>query len=221
MNRILSRLWGIDYTKYWDDFAQADPCSVNKQLKPGSNVLPKKFVFEWIVGNDKVGDCVSPWGHTEIIIRKKLGLEVAQEFSGIKIIPTEAQGVPRKKGARKKITAPIEFIGLWPTHWASYDEKLSTVEMQERFAGIMLPTIVGAQIMELDYGAYPATGVPVESPRIPGKGLFVHAEDVAGFDVFRLMQFSGMLVCTDKFREFLVSKHVNNMVFLEVGDVLG
>jgi hypothetical protein len=220
IKKIVSRLWSINYSDYWDEFAQADPYSVNQPPKPGSNTFPKKFIFEWKVGKDKVGDCVNPWGGSEIIIRKKLGLDIAQKFEGIKIIPAEALGAPRKKGAHKKIADPIEFVGLRPTHWVSYDEKLSTVEMRERFSGIMLPTIIGAQVMEPDYKAYPVTRVPIESPRIQDKGLFVYANDVAGFEIFRLMQFPGMLACTDKFRDFLLLRQVNNMIFLEIGDIL-
>ena len=221
MGKIVSHLWDITFSSdYWDEFARAVPRSLSRVPMLGSTSSPEKFIFEWSVGNDIVGDCVCPWGHTEIIIRKALGLEIAREFAGIKTIPAEALGVPRKKGERKKLSAPIEFIGLWPTHWASYDEKLSTVERREGVAGIMLKTIVGAQIMEPDRKVYPAIHRLVEKPRIPGKGLFVHAADIEGFDVFRLMQFPGRLVCTDKFRDFFVSKNVNNVIFLEIGDVL-
>jgi hypothetical protein len=125
MNKVYSRVWQPRSEKFWSPYAWTETRSINRVPEIGSDVAPPEFLFEWQLGSDLVGDCVSPWGDTEIIIRKALAQEIVTQFSEIKLIPARALGVPRKKGARKRVVdSPIEFAGLWPTRWASFDERL-------------------------------------------------------------------------------------------------
>jgi hypothetical protein len=220
MAKVYSKIWDLGSPINREIYADASPESVNTGPNVDSELSPEEFVFKWEPGSDLVGDCIWPWMPGQITIRKELASELVSKFAGMKMFLTTALGAPRKKGARKRPIDPIEFAVLWPTHWLSYDEELSTVEEKIRFANIKLPTIIGAETYEQDYRPLEGINKHEHVPRLPDKGLFVHREDLAGFEIFRPRQLGGMMLCTDKFRQFFVERNVSNILFLEVGDVI-
>ena len=115
---------------------------------------------------------------------------------------------------------PIEFAALWPTHWVSYDEEISTVGLQDSWVGMPLKSILGAQRIDLDFRSIPGKCIPIEYLRIPGKGMFIYKSKLENFQVFRVRQFPAKIHCSDQFRNFFIEHNVTNIVFLEVGDVI-
>ena len=153
-------------------------------------------------------------------MKKKLAQEVVQNFKNIEIRSVTVTGVPRRKGRRAQPYEPIEYAALWPKYWTAYDEQISTVKVLPTSSGIMLETIVGAERIDVDYDSFPDKNVPIEIPRVPGCGIFIHYDDLDGHDLFHISQFPGMLVCTDRFHDFIIERKVTNIIFLEIGDVI-
>ena len=67
---------------------------------------------------------------------------------------------------------------------------------------------------------FPDKNVPIEIPRVPGCGIFIQYDDLDGHDLFHISQLPGMLVCTDRFHDFIIERKVTNIIFLEIGDVI-
>jgi hypothetical protein len=57
-------------------------------------------------------------------------------------------------------------------------------------------------------------------PREKNKGFFVPEELLDGCDLFRVSEFEGRSLCTDRFRDFVLKRGYTNITFLEAGDVV-
>jgi hypothetical protein len=219
-SRSRSKLWEVGWPLGWGEYARARSKSRVPYPTPTAIAPPNNYAFEWEPGFDKVGDCVWPWHPSDIAIKKKLALEVVQNFKNIESRPVIVTGVPRRKGRRAKPYEPIEYAALWPKYWTAYDEQISTVKVLPNSSGIMLETIVGAERIDVDYDSFPDKNVPIEIPRVPDCGIFIHYRDLDGHDLFHIKQFPGMLVCTDRFHDFIFERKVTNIILLEIGDVI-
>jgi hypothetical protein len=62
--------------------------------------------------------------------------------------------------------------------------------------------------------------VPVDRRRVPGKGLYVRADDLGDADFFRVREARGWDFCTDRFKEFVEERGFSNVAFWEYGDVI-
>ena len=56
--------------------------------------------------------------------------------------------------------------------------------------------------------------------RVPDKGLFVREVDLNGADIFRVQEFPGWILCTDRAKTFVEDRRLTNVTFLEYGDIL-
>jgi hypothetical protein len=220
VEKITAKIWELNSPIDRNLYANALPESVNSGPIVDSEYSPEEFTFKWETGSDLIGDCVWPWGEGQITIRKELCDELMQSFSGMNVFAATALGTPRKKGSRGMDVYPVKYCVLWPTHWVSYDETLSTVAEEMRFAGIKLPTIVGAERYEHDYRPLDRVNSYSHVSRVPNKGLFFHRKELLEHNIFRPRKFPGMLLCTDNFKDYFTKRKISNILFLEIGDVI-
>jgi hypothetical protein len=59
----------------------------------------------------------------------------------------------------------------------------------------------------------------IKIPRKRGKGLFVEESQLDGCDFFRA-KYTGLTLCTDKAKNFIVERGYGNVDFLEYGDII-
>ncbi len=58
-------------------------------------------------------------------------------------------------------------------------------------------------------------------PREKGMGLFFSNKDVSEYGFFKPMDADSFLLCTETVKEYIERKHYSNVLFLEVGDIIG
>jgi hypothetical protein len=62
--------------------------------------------------------------------------------------------------------------------------------------------------------------VPVFTPRIDGKGLFVDKDELGAANLFSFHEFPNWTICTDSVKLFIEENRFTNVIFLHYGEVV-
>jgi len=54
--------------------------------------------------------------------------------------------------------------------------------------------------------------------RVPGQGLFVREQDLAGADLFKVVERNDLTLCTDRVKDFITERGFANVDFFEIGE---
>ena len=178
-------------------------------------------IVEWEEGSDVVADFVNVLGL--IIVREPIAATLVSRFRGWTKYPIELFDAPRlhrparvTKRTKKRVWMPYEgppLVELFVTHEVSLLPQ-STVRFEKECAVCGGRTYVrnGFEGVEHRQGSK-------HNARLVGNGLFVAHDELKGCDVFRPRS-TGLTLCTDAVRDFIVAERYSNVEFFEYGDVI-
>ncbi len=177
--------------------------------------------IEFVPSSLEIAEFTWVWG-MNVCISCQIEEELKQ-FSGWE--PLNTYLVKTKDKSRTKPTVPFPYDGpelnvLWVTHWVTMNEVWSTFMRRQPEPG--LPNIEFYGIEECETKWDPDTDEVelIYKKREPGKGIFVEKGDLGNCDFFRIRQWPGAMMCTDRVRDFAIKKGYRNVMFLEAGDVI-
>jgi hypothetical protein len=164
------------------------------------------------------------WG---VFVKRDLAEELIRlGVRGFKPGPVEVKedSECRKKKAKNRVKFPYEstpLAELWITKWVQMDLGRTTYEVETLSDGTVRKGLVGIQRKETDWNRETFEYTERCIPREPGKGLFVRARELEGFQLFKVSDFAGIsLYCTDEFKDLIESKGYTNVAFWEIGEVI-
>lgn len=196
--------------------------SGKKCPKCGSIIEDKRetLTVEWEDGSDQIGDFVH--AGAEIILQDRVAKQLRRIATGFTAAAIAFYDHPN---LRKPATVPDDDTET--RIWLPYkgptlsqlivDRKValadrSTVEIDricESCSTIRYKRILGVEKKTRS----------IAKPRVDGKGLFVHADDLKGDGIFSPIGTS-LTLCTNKVKVFMESEGFSNVEFLEYGDVI-
>jgi len=176
-----------------------------------------ELVVEWEDGSDLIGDFIACGAR--IVAKKKIVDDITKNFKGVfkrKIHYFDHPQLYKKKSKkiRKRIWLPYEGPELCEIDVVKEVDlhESSTVVIDEicsKCGGIIYGGINGVEINDSSHSI----------PRISGKGLFVDADELDGYDIFKI-KYTWIILCTDNFKTFVESNCYTNVQFLEYGEII-
>ena len=183
------------------------------------------LVLEWDLKGE-FGDFSWPAFNDEIVVKKNTFYLLKTtapylKFEQLKLII--APGVERVGPDTINGVAKLEaqLVNLLVDVEVEADLDFSSIEVEQPCEGCGRQGYFVSGIEYDDFISTPGTeewGLR-KVPREPGKGLFVKRENVASSPIFKITQFSGSFYCLSEFKDFVVSKKLNNIKFREVGEL--
>lgn len=205
--------------------AECDRCS-----RGADYARPTPLVFEWEPGSDLIGDFTWPDG-ARVAVKGPVYEALAQRFRGIHAEPVEMVQDPKLKRPKRptKRTKPRvwlpyvgpELVELWPERTVPFlPHTTLDIHLRCEDCGRELPNISGFEYKAHKWNPKLMDLVPDLQPRIPGQGLFVAATEIGDTPIFRVEEFTEMILCTDEVKTFIQEKGFTNVDFWEYGDVV-
>ena len=176
----------------------------------------------WQPGSDEVGDFTWPGFDSEVVVTGKV-LEILNQFQGfepgpVKIVE-DANAPKRTKRVRLPYTGPPLFE-LLVTARISMDWQRSSAELENECAecGAVRWELSGVERWESHFDQDLKRLVRVKMDRVPGAGICVNETDLGVVSIFRVVEFPGWVLCTDRVLEVVEEAGFSNVSFLEVGE---
>lgn len=173
---------------------------------------------EWDDGSDQIPDFVNTIGPT--IVRSAIANELLTQFRGFTKGEIRMPDHPNLRRPDKVAKRTAKRV------WLPYDgPELCYFACDEIDFLPSTTTTVRKDCRECDTKTYErVTGIESKNSRThelrqPGCGFFFSTDAVGDRDIFR-PRHMGFNLCTDRVREFVLSRNWNNVEFLEVGDVI-
>lgn len=198
-----------------------------KRGDPPRSVRVKPLIIQWEPGATLVGDFTWP-GTGDYIVKRSVGEElISVGFGGFELGPVEM--IPncdfQDRKPRTMIQLPYdgpEIADLFVTKYVSLDRQYSSIRVKGYEHGGPVFDLEGIERMEVgewhrDTGALDEIHVP----RTKNMGAFVDAKRLDGCDIFKITELNGWVICTDRVRDFIVSKNYTNITLFEVGEIIG
>lgn len=191
------------------------------QPKYGRGERESPLIIKWDLQARVAGDFTFPCVVSDIMVKRTIGEELLRAgFKGFQLGSVEIQ--TKQKTIRLKSPAGLihEFVEILITKVVPLRETKSTfsTEISMGKTYYRMPGI--AYATATNYGRIKEPLNRVLVPREKGKGFFVQENLLSGCDVFRVSEFEGRTLCTDRFREFVKEHGYTNVSFLEAGDVV-
>lgn len=163
---------------------------------------------DWGSGGDKIGDFVFCYG---------VNVCKASVFKALKDNFKELKGGDLKYNKTDK---EINAKNPKRLKWLPKND----VQLKAFFSPKSFDCLVQSTIKINDRGMIRFEGVAelrgnLIIPREEKKGLFFSSDAIGDYDFFTLTN-SGILLCTDRVKQFCEKQNYENVVFLEVGDVI-
>ncbi len=158
--------------------------------------------MEWMPGSDIVGDFVWCGVSFEVVTKLEIANQLKREFNGFEIREIEMRQerkikTPKnpKRVKNKRIFLPYtgpELCELWITSWANLDIESSGLKLEKRCK---------------------ACGYDFYKPQ--NSGFVLDESSWVGSDFYRIHQFSGIVLCTERVKRFIDEKEYTNVAFIE------
>jgi hypothetical protein len=166
-----------------------------------------------------------------VAVKKSVFDALARKFRGIHTEPVDMVQDPRLRSPKRasarnkpRVWLPYsgpELVELWLDHVTPFLPATTTqVDWHCDNCGREPRSITGVETKSHRYDQNKKDLVPDVHPRAHGQGVFVAAANVKDHPIFRLEEFSGSILCTDKVKSFIESEGFTNVDFLEYGDVV-
>ena len=177
------------------------------------------LLVEWKEGSDSIADFTNAYGR--IVIKESVANELMLEFNGGKKTSLQFSQHPNlfkpkvlKKRSPKTIWLPYSgppICELRASVVIPFHPK-STIKIEEQCE------MCGSIVYE-EFEGIEVKDSHKHVPRIEGKGLFFDQNDLEGIDIFRPRD-TGMLLCSEKVKDYIEDKQFSNVEFLEVGETV-
>ena len=191
----------------------------------------RPLIIEWEPGSDIIGDFVWPGFANDIAIEVDAFEDLRQRFSGFESGPVEMVQDPklRKPRLNTEHTKPRVWLSyegpplydLWVTSCVDMDQQRTTAKLTKSCngCGYQQYEIVGIERRSVEMDQDKMELAWTRTPRVPGQGLFLDKLRLNDTDIFRVKEFSGCILCTDRVKAYIEDRRLNNVTFLEYGDV--
>jgi len=189
--------------------------------------FPKPMILVWEPGSDVVGDFSFTGGR--VAVKRTVFDALAQTFSGIVAEPIEMDQEPKLKRPKRvtkrtqpRIWLPYEgppLVEMWIERMFPYMPSTTVVVYDHcEDCGRGLRDIVGLE--DVDSHWIGETMELIRTPRVPGQGVFVREADLGGVKIFRIEEFTRVILCTNEVKAFIEERGFTNVEFLEYGNVV-
>ena len=185
------------------------------------------LIFEWEPDSDVVGDFVWPGLGADIAITDR-GVKVLERFTQFELGPIEMNQDPKLKKTRRskpRVWLPYEgpaLHDLWVTCWVGVDMARSTATLERECStcGAKQYSLFGVEGWDSRWDKERKELIKTHIPREPGKGLFIHRDELKGADIFHVKEFPGAIFCSDSVKHAIEKEGLTNVSFLEMGDII-
>jgi hypothetical protein len=190
------------------------------------------LIIEWESGSDLIGDFAASGFASDFVVKRKVGKELLKHFQGFELGPVE---MPQNRKFRRparltrrtkpRVWLPYEgpeLCELWVTALVPLERHRSTIKLVRKCdaCGDERYEVTGVESYQSRFNLERKDLDIWHIPRTPGEGLFVRAEDLKGRDIFRVKEFDGWDMCTDRVKDFIEEQSFTNISFLEMGEVI-
>jgi hypothetical protein len=157
---------------------------------------------------------------------------LAQSFKGFELGPVEMIQNPRLKkpsrpNRRTKPRVWLPYTGpklfeLWVTACVPMDKRHTTAKLVRdcKTCGSKRYELIGYEDREVLWDPRRMRGILVRKGRTPGQGLYVQKSALGEADIFRVREFDGWVLCTDRVVDFVQERGYSNVTFMEIGEVI-
>jgi len=191
---------------------------------------PDLRIVEWLEGSDQVCDFIWP---ARLVAEVLVTESVRQTLkdSGAEFLPVEfwqdpklTQPIRITSRTKRRIWLPYEGPPLslmWFPRWVSAEMIQSTLSVTDECSvcGNMVYKAEGVEVRRSRWDASQRILVEEHTPRVKGKGIFVHYKEIDKFGLFRLKEIPGMILCTEMVKARIEANRLSNVMLLEVGSV--
>ena len=216
------KIWSLDDPEN-HYYAGAETLGAFQQPQPkyGRGVRVSPLIIRWD-GHAKVaGDFTFPTMN-DVMTKRTVGEELLQaKLKGFELGPVEVRNRDGKTPRRVLPTGLAhEFAEIVIKKIVPLEKTQSkyTTELNRGKIYYKMPGLAHTKLETWN----PETGRMDEIyvPREKGKGFFVPEDILDGCDLFRVSEFEGRSLCTDRFRDYVLKRGYTNVSFLEVGDII-
>jgi hypothetical protein len=173
----------------------------------------------WEPGCDVIGDFTNAVG--PIVVKETIADTLLERFAGFEkgrvvMAPDPKGNRPKRITKRTKPRVWLPYDGP-PLAWLRISKEVPLLPRSSVTTAFHCSTC-GKTIFG-EFAGIELKNSSHHAPRQAGKGLFFRKRDLGGADFFRPTH-TGFKLCTDRAKDFILSKGWNNIEFLEVGDIL-
>ena len=202
--------WGDPSTPWSKVANRYGVCSKCGSAPPEEQV--PGVTIEWLLDTRELGDFCWDEGDSRPLVKERVMHDLScfseLEFYAARVVRGKitARDAKDYKGRKRWRYEGPQLYQLWPTRVVPIDTQRSSirVDLCSR-CGRQRWMVEGVEWHSSRYDRERRCLVPVCTPRVPGRGLFVHGRDLGEADIFRLQREvvpSGWF-CTDRFKEFV------------------
>lgn len=208
-----------------DDEGLCPECTAS----PEERVSP--LILEWQAGSDRIGDFIWQDMADQGAITADAAEKLRGRVGGFELGPVEMVQPKRLKRparpnrrSRPRVWLPYEgppIFELIVNHLVHVDLPRSSLRLTRKCGtcGRDDYELDGVEHREVLWSPERGDGVIMRHPRQKGRGLFVRRRDVPGAMLFRVHEWSGWILCTDKARYAIEDLQLTNIGFREVGEL--
>lgn len=193
----------------------------------------KPLIVAWQQGSDLIGDftCTAA-GCDGFMMTDRVFRDLTSNFRGFEGGPVEMvrddesdDATPGEEPSGPCVELPYRgprLFELWVTAYVHMDAVRSTAKLTKKcdLCGFRRYEVTGIESKTSKWNPVKRDLDDLWVAREPGKGIFVRSEELGDVDFFRVNEFDGWVMCTNRAKEFIEHRGFQNIDFLEMGDVL-
>jgi hypothetical protein len=217
------KIWSLeDPENHYFGGAEILGAFITPRPKYGRGIRTSPLIIRWDGQAKVAGDFTFPGIIHEVMVKRSVGEELLQaKHSGFELGPVEVRNRDGKslrrvlpEGLRHDFAEVIirKIIPLEKTE-SKFTTELNRGKIYYKMPGI-------AYITATNYEKVNEPLNRVFIPREKDKGFFVPEDLLDGRDLFRVSEFEGWNLCTDRFRDYVLERGYTNVSFLEAGDTI-
>jgi len=185
------------------------------------------LVIEWEPGSEIVGDFTWPGFGSEVVVTEQVLKAFSKRFSGFEPGPVEMFEEPDldpEVEQKSRVWLPYQgpkLFELLTTDWVHLDPDRSSIKPSKpkcSTCGSEAFELEGVEERRSRWDKVRKELVRLDTPRLPGKGVYIADCDLDGTSVFRIHEQPGAVFCTDPVRDFVREGRFTNVSFLEMGE---
>lgn len=219
------------FTALAPSYRREGRCSECKRFIPAAE-RKRPLHLSWDEGSDRIADFAWGVGSGAVLITEQVLQALLVHFSGFEGASVEMLQEPELKrptrpNRRSKRRVWLPYQGppvqeLWITTRVSCDLHRSSLQLSIhcRTCGLKFYQILGGERIDSTWDRVLLCSEDIRTPRVPGQGLFVREADLAGADLFKVVERDDLTLCTDRAKDFITKNGFMNVDFFEIGETI-
>lgn len=220
------------FTAHAPSYRQDGHCPGCKRSIPAA-VRKRPLHLSWDEGSDHIADFTWGPGSAAVLVTDQVLQALSTRFSGFEGASVEMIQDPKLKRpirpnrrSKRRVWLPYEgppVQELWITTQVPCDLQRSSLQLTIHCptCGFRFYQILGGERGETKWDRTIMRSEYTRVPRVPGQGLFVREKDLAGADLFKVIERDDHTLCTDRAKDFITEQGFTNVEFFEIGELVG